>query len=112
MIGLSRDTALALSGDAHLAQSIADILFTPLGSRVMRRDYGSALPALIDAPVNGETVVDLFAAVAEALDRWEPRITLRRVEIADATAGGTAALTLTYDRADGTPGQTTVGAQA
>lgn len=87
MSGMGRDTGHRLSERAHLAQSISDILSTPKGTRVMRRDYGSDLPALIDAPINGETVVDLFMATAEALDRWEPRYRLRRVEIASARAG-------------------------
>jgi phage baseplate assembly protein W len=87
MPGLSATNARLLPEEQHLAQSINDILATPLGSRVMRRDYGSDLPRLIDAPLNGETLVDLFAATAEAIDRWEPRFDLRRVEVADAVAG-------------------------
>lgn len=87
MIGASRHDGRMIGEDAHLAQSIADILTTPLGTRVMRRDYGSALFDLIDAPMNAETVVDVFAATAEALDRWEPRLRLRRVQIVAAGAG-------------------------
>ncbi len=87
MIGASRHTGAMIDADAHLAQSITDILTTPLGSRVMRRDYGSTLFDLIDAPMNGETVVDVFAATAEALDRWEPRFRLSRVQIAAAGSG-------------------------
>ncbi|AZB57260.1 phage baseplate protein [Cereibacter sphaeroides] len=87
MTGLSRLTARPLDLDAHLAQSIADILTTPVGTRVLRRDYGSRLPELIDAPLNGETLVDVFAETAEALDRWEPRLKLRRVEVTSARAG-------------------------
>ncbi len=94
MSGLSATTARVLPEEQHLAQSINDILSTPLGSRVMRREYGSDLPRLIDAPLNGETLVDLFAATAEAIDRWEPRFDLRRVEVADAVAGKLS-LTLT-----------------
>jgi phage baseplate assembly protein W len=94
MSGLSATTARLLPEEQHLAQSINDVLATPLGSRVMRRDYGSDLPRLIDAPLNGETLVDLFAATAEAIDRWEPRFDLRRVEVADAVAGRLS-LTLT-----------------
>jgi phage baseplate assembly protein W len=94
MSGLSATTARLLPEEQHLVQSINDILSTPLGSRVMRRDYGSDLPRLIDAPVNGETLVDLYAATAEAIDRWEPRFDLRRVEVADAVAGKLS-LTLT-----------------
>jgi len=87
MSGLDRHTFRVKSPEAHLAQSIGDILSTPIGSRVMRRTYGSNLPRLIDAPINGETIVDLFAATAEAIDIWEPRYQLRRVEITEQSAG-------------------------
>lgn len=87
MSGLDRNAARLMEPDAHLAQSIGDILSTPVGTRVMRRDYGSDLPLLIDAPINGETLIDVYHATAEALDRWEPRFRLRRVETAAAAAG-------------------------
>ncbi len=87
MSGLSRTSLALISRDAHLVQSVGDILSTATGTRVMRREYGSDVPKLIDAPVNSETVVDVFQAVAEALDRWEPRFWLRRVEILSAAAG-------------------------
>lgn len=87
MIGTSRTTGRLIDDQARLVQSIADILSTPKGTRVMRRDYGSDLPDIIDQPMNGETMVDLFAATAEAIDRWEPEFELRRVEIASASAG-------------------------
>ena len=38
-----------LEANAHLNQSIADILTTPIGTRVMRPDYGSNIPRLIDS---------------------------------------------------------------
>lgn len=62
----------------------------------MRREYGSRLPDLIDAPITGETMIDVFVATAEAIDRWEPRLKLRRVEIRAAGAG-TMQLRLTGD---------------
>jgi phage baseplate assembly protein W len=87
MTGLSRTTAEVLPFADHLAQSIGDILSTPIGSRVLRRTYGSNLPRLIDAPINGETAVDLYMATAEAIDLWEPRFLLRRVAIEEAVQG-------------------------
>jgi phage baseplate assembly protein W len=86
MMGMDARTGKALSGDAHLAQSIADILATPLGTRIMRRDYGSRVPDLIDAPANAATRVQLYAATATALMRWEPRITLKRVVLSASNA--------------------------
>ncbi|CCO22222.1 GPW/gp25 family protein [Maridesulfovibrio hydrothermalis] len=87
MRGMCAVTGKPSAGYAHLKQSISDILTTPIGSRVMRRQYGSDIPDLIDAPMNGETVIDVFAAVAVALDRWEPRFRLDQIYVLSATAG-------------------------
>lgn len=92
MSGLSRQTAQTIDDADHLSQSIMDILSTRIGTRVMRRDYGSDLPSIIDQPMNGETMVDLFQATAEALDKWEPRFKLTRVEIPAAVAGNVSLL--------------------
>jgi phage baseplate assembly protein W len=87
MKGMNATTGRATSGLAHLYQSIGKILSTPLGTRIARRDFGSELPDLIDAPNNGAARVRLYAATAAALMRWEPRLKLTRVQlIADATS--------------------------
>ncbi|MGR3436185.1 MAG: GPW/gp25 family protein [Shimia sp.] len=85
---MDRHTGRAIGGDAHLAQSVLDILTTPRGSLVMQREYGSDLPALLDQPINGSTIVDLYQATAEAIDRWEPRLDLARIRVADAKSTG------------------------
>jgi len=94
MIGIDNTTGKSLAGIGHLKQSIRDILTTPIGTRVMRRDYGSRLFELIDAPMNGATIIDMVAATAEALDKWEPRIVLERVVIEFATDTGRFALAI------------------
>ena len=88
MQGTDAATGKALSGLDHLRQSIRDILTTPIGSRVMRRDYGSRLFELIDQPVNAAWLVEAYAATAEALDAWEPRIQVTRVKISSFTDEG------------------------
>lgn len=88
MQGMDARTGKPIGDEAHLAQSIGDILSTPLGSRVMRRDYGSLLFDLIDKPINGAIRMLLQAATAIALRRWEPRLQLTRVTI--LAAGGAA----------------------
>ncbi len=95
MIGIDKTTGKALSGLNHLKQSIIDILTTPIGSRVMRREYGSRLPRLVDAPLNSSTLVDLYSATAEALLRWEPRFKLMSVSAATAQSTGKIELNLT-----------------
>lgn len=86
-MGMDAATGRDLIGINHLRQSIEDILGTPIGTRVMRRDYGSRLPDLIDSPMGSELTVEIFAATAEALDRWEPRFKLSRVQVTEAVAG-------------------------
>lgn len=79
---MSRETGMDLKSEReHIQQSIQDILTTPLGSRVMRRNYGSLLTQLIDAPFNEIIRMQLFAAIATALIQWEDRIILHRVSI-------------------------------
>lgn len=87
MNGMNRTTGRALDSIDHLRQSIADILTTPIGSRVMRRDYGSRLPELIDQPDNGATRVRVISAVVDALMRWEPRLRVSSVAINTVRAG-------------------------
>ncbi|MBM7357398.1 UNVERIFIED_ORG: phage baseplate assembly protein W [Enterobacter sp. JUb101] len=45
---MNSQTGLSISEADHIMQSVRDILVTPVGSRVMRREYGSLLSALID----------------------------------------------------------------
>lgn len=99
MIGMSRTTGKPLTGDAHLLQSITDILTTPIGTRVMRRDYGSLIPQLLDAPLNKATAIRLYAAAAQALRRWEPRLKLVKVRVAGG-ADGRAEISIDGQRTD------------
>lgn len=92
MIGMNAATGRTISSSAHLAQSIADVLTTPIGSRVMRREYGSYLTDLMDAPLNNATRLQAYAAVTMAIMRWEPRIRLSRVELAPGAIAGQAVL--------------------
>lgn len=87
MRGVDARTGAALAGIDHLRQSVADVLSTPIGSRVMRREYGSALRALLDAPGSPGWAARVRAAAAAALDRWEPRLRVDRVEVRRAADG-------------------------
>lgn len=85
---MSRNTGLSLSSEAdQIRQSIQDILTTPIGSRIMRRSYGSLLPKMIDAPFNEITRLQLFAATATALIQWEDRVNIESISIAPVSDG-------------------------
>lgn len=80
-VGMDRETGRSLSGTAHLAQSIGDILSTRIGSRVERRDYGSTVPDYIDMPMTTVHRTKMYGAAALALLTWEPRLKLARVQL-------------------------------
>lgn len=71
----------------HIRQSIVDILFTRIGSRVQREEYGSLLPELIDQPLNEATRLRVAAATLMAVARWEPRVNLAGAEISVQPSG-------------------------
>ena len=100
MKGMNLSTGKAVDGANHLAQSIGDILSTPLGTRTMLRDYGSLLFELVDQPANAATAMLLRAATAVALKRWEPRIRVSRVALSGEPASGRMIVTITGTRTD------------
>lgn len=93
--GLNAETFKPLGGWDHVQQSINDILTTSLGERVYRRDYGSRIPELIDKPMTQETILDLYVATYEALDKWEPRFHMERIEFIEGRPDGQAFLECT-----------------
>lgn len=95
MIGVDEHTGKPISGRAHLRQSIARILFTPLGTLMMQPDFGSKLFELIGNDLNDGLRLEIFIATAEALKKWEPRIEVERVEF-EYDQSGMAVLTLHY----------------
>ena len=94
MIGVSATTGQHLDDLDHLYQSIRDILTTRIGTRIMRRTYGSRLPQLVDTPMHPDRAIEWYAATAEALAAWEPRFRLTRVQMAEASAAGRLSLDL------------------
>lgn len=78
---MDRTTGKSIGELAHLRQSVGDILTTPIGSRVMRHEYGSQVPMLVDQPDNRITQLRMVSAAASALMRWEPRLALTQIDI-------------------------------
>lgn len=92
MMGMHAATGRSLTGLDHLRQSVADILTTPIGTRIRRRRYGSEVPELIDQPLNSATQLRIYAATAFALRRWEPRLQLSSVQLTRDTDGAITVL--------------------
>jgi len=100
MIGMDRTTGKVCEGSDHLRQSIADILGTPLGTRIGRRDYGSRIPELLDQPLNELTRIRVFAAAALALLRQERRARISRIALEPGDGASSARLIVTGRRTD------------
>lgn len=90
--GVNAVTGAPLSDWEHTQQSIRKILKTPIGARVMRRDFGSELPDLIDAKMTPRNVLKLYSAAATAIQKWEPRFRMRFGRITRADVAGALSL--------------------
>lgn len=102
MPGMNATSGETLAEFDHIRQSIRDILTTPIGSRVMRREYGSMLAELIDQPLNDATLLRAYAASVMAITRWEPRVRVLRVNRqVDASQHGRALLEIDAQIHDG-----------
>jgi phage baseplate assembly protein W len=69
-------------GEAAVRQAILLLLSTVPGERVMRPEYGCDLRKLIFAPNNETTAGLAIHYVRQALNRWEPRIQVLKVNAA------------------------------
>ena len=78
-LGMNRSDGLTVTDLEHISQSIGDILRTPVGSRVMRRDYGSLLASMIDQPQTPALRLQIMAACYSAIQKWEPRVNLSTI---------------------------------
>lgn len=81
--------SVQLSTDTpNLEESIRIILGTKLGERVYRPNFGSRLSEIVFEPMNTQTMVLIRLYIEEALEMWEPRITLKNVVTSpDPTTG-------------------------
>ncbi|MGG8471213.1 GPW/gp25 family protein [Rahnella sp. PAMC25617] len=98
-LGMDRNNGLAIEDLDHIRQSVSDILNTPVGSRVMRRNYGSLLSELIDQPQNGALRLQMMAVCYTALLQWEPRVSLTAITF-DTGYDGKMVIELTGSRND------------
>lgn len=92
--GFDRTSGAVTSGFDHVRQSIGVILTTPVGSRVMRRDFGSEVPDLIDRPLTDQVILAIYAAAVTALARWEPRYSVSHCVVSGADADGRVSIEL------------------
>ncbi|TNF65737.1 MAG: hypothetical protein EP298_11405 [Gammaproteobacteria bacterium] len=87
MQGISRTTGQKITDIEHVKQSIDDILTTPVGNRVMLREYGSKLFELVDQPINQLTLAKILNETVSAIDQWEHRVEVKFIDVNRSTGG-------------------------
>jgi phage baseplate assembly protein W len=95
---LDRRGAVALvSGEAELEQAIRLILGTAPGERPMRPEFGCGVHDFVFESIDASMLGQMEQAVRIALDRWEPRIRVQRIdfELGEA-AEGRLGIVITY----------------
>ena len=79
---MNRDNGSPIEDAAHyLKQSINDIINTPIGSRVMRRNYGSNVMEFIDSPINDYTLIQIQSYLANTLLFQEKNFALKKLTV-------------------------------
>ncbi|MFX7294381.1 GPW/gp25 family protein [Acinetobacter baumannii] len=85
---MSRNSGSLITEIESIKQSIEDIVTTPLGSRIMRREYGSIVADLIDQPMSEVLKVKIYSAIYTPVSRWEKRISIENLKISDVFSNG------------------------
>jgi uncharacterized protein len=74
------DVAL-VAREREIEQAIRIILGTARGERPMRPEFGCRIHDHVFGSTNGATAGQISYDVREALERWEPRISVRQVDV-------------------------------
>ena len=74
--------AMTMVADEHeIEEAIRIVLSTSPGERAMRPEFGCKIHEYVFAPVGADTAGMLGFEVREALEQWEPRITVEGVDV-------------------------------
>ena len=79
-------TAVMLTGEEDVRNSLEVLFATRSGERVMHSSYGSALESFLFMPINKSTLTYMQAIISDEILFNEPRITLNDIEIEQAVS--------------------------
>ena len=81
MKGMDPQTGEMVEGEVQLQCDLNAIFSTPIGSRVMRRDYGAALIQFVDAPINQYTISKIQSSIASTLMSYMTQFHLKEISV-------------------------------
>lgn len=85
----SRGGIAMVAGGRAIRQSILLLLATRPGERVMRPEYGCCLHRLVFAPNDAGTAGLAMHYIRQAVERWQPRVIIERLEAGADLHGAT-----------------------
>jgi len=101
--GFDRQTFEIVEGWPYVLGLLIDMLGTRIGTLVLRRGYGSDIPAFVDAPGDRVRVLAMLADLAIACDRirdletGEPVVRFSAAQEMQADRGGRYGLVCVFD---------------
>lgn len=86
-----------VSGPEDIEQSLTILLSTQRNERAMQKNFGCNLDEFLFAQLSRELVSRIRSAVEDAIQRYEPRIALNRVEVTGSRSdAGTLLIGIDY----------------
>ena len=84
-------------GETNIRESIRIVLSTDKNERIALADFGAGLMRFLFEPNNTATHARIADAITTALARWEPRLAVESVDVAEDPADRTSAIaTIAY----------------
>ena len=64
-----------------IRDGLVQLIMTQKGERPMRADFGTITRAAVFAPLDAQLLSDIETSIRDAIDRYEPRVTLRGLSV-------------------------------
>jgi len=74
-------SASQTESERHIEESIQQILGTLVGSRVIRRDFGSQLKGMVFWPNDPQTDLMFEFVIRKGIETWEPRVIVHQIGV-------------------------------
>ncbi|WP_342361404.1 GPW/gp25 family protein [Terrarubrum flagellatum] len=94
MAGVDRETGRSLDGWDHVVQSLFVLFTTFFGELVMRRWFGTNVPAILGRNAGVSLLVRFFSAIITGIELFEPRFRVKKITVDSLTREGEMSFTI------------------
>jgi len=93
---LSKNLVDSLIDSDCIKNGLKNIFLWNKGERILNPRFGSPLPPYLHEPMNDNIKKNLQAAVRNAIETWEPRVTVTSINIDEETDDNTYYIEIVY----------------